>query len=102
MQMLYYNEVTGEEEQRCRYCPQTYATSESTSGLGGHLISKHGFEKGDGQDAKAQQIQQSIKQALEIAAANPQKRRRLDTDTIKQDKLEVLWVRAVAACNLHF
>ena len=47
-------------------------------------------------------IQKSMEQALATAEANPTKRRRLNTDTIKQDKLEALWVRAIVSCNLSF
>jgi hypothetical protein len=102
MQTLYYNEITAEEEWRCRYCDTTLATSGSTSGPSTHLISKHNFIKGDERDAKATRIQQSMEQAFAIAAHNPHKRRKLDGETIKQDELEVLWVRAIVAANLPF
>jgi hypothetical protein len=58
--------------------------------------------KGDGRNAKAICIQNSLQQAFEIAKKNPQKRRRLNLETIDQDVLEVLWVKAVAVCNLSF
>jgi hypothetical protein len=102
MQTIYINERTGEEECRYRYCPQVYQSSGNTSGPSGHLVTVHHFEKGNGRDAKTQQIQHSMEQAFAIAAANPQKRRRIDPETINQDELEVLYVRAIAAANLPF
>jgi len=43
-----------------------------------------------------------MEQAFAITAANPQKRRRIDPESINQDELEVLYVRAIAATNLPF
>jgi len=82
IQTIYINERTREEEWRCRYCPQVYQSSGSTSGPSGHLVTVHHFEKGDGRDAKTQQIQHSMEQAFIITAVNPQKRRRIDPKTI--------------------
>ena len=43
-----------------------------------------------------------MEQAFVITATNPQKRRRIDPETINQDELKVLYVRAIAAANLPF
>ena len=40
--------------------------------------------------------------AFTTAAANPYKRRRLDTEEVSQDQLESLWVRCLVSCNLAF
>jgi hypothetical protein len=97
-----YHNKDNREEWRCRYCTRTYLTSGSTSGPKKHLIQVHGLTEEDDRDSRAQQIQTSMEQTFAIAEAHPQKRRRLDPETIQQDRLEVLWVRAVASCNLSF
>jgi hAT family C-terminal dimerisation region len=102
MQTKYYNPITGVEEWRCRYCSATYATSGSTSGPQGHLEGKHDIPRNSVRSIQAKNIQQSLEVGFAIAAANPHKRRRLDTEEISQDKLESLWIRCVVSCNLAF
>ena len=102
MQTKYYNEITGLEEWRCRYCSTTYLTSGSTSGPSGHLQMAHELLRDAPRDAQATNIQRSLQEAFARAEANPQKRRRLDTDEVSQDKLESLWVRCIVSCNLAF
>jgi len=87
---LYFNEYTGRPEWRCRYCGKVYALSGSTSGPGGHLESVHKLLRESPRTAKAHNIKVSLQQAFAQAAANPQKRRRPNTDTINQDELESL------------
>ncbi len=100
MQKKYYNEVTRVEEWRCWYCSKAYAVSGSTSGPAGHLMVQHKILRDSKREVKAQNIQRSMEQVLAQVAANPQKRRRLDTEEVKQDELEALWVRVVVSCNL--
>lgn len=102
MQMKYYNRHTGLEEWRCAYCEKSYLTSGSTSGPARHLIDFHSIPDGSSRGVKVMNIQKSMEQAFAVAEANPAKRRRLDTDTIEQDKLEALWVRTIVSCNLSF
>ena len=102
MQTKYYNESSGLEEWRCGYCSKTYLTSRSTSGPVGHLKVDHEILKDSQRSTKAQNIQKSLKEAYAQAAANPQKRRRIDTEKVEQDKLEALWVRCLVSCNLSF
>ena len=102
MQTKYYNEVTKLEEWRCRYYTKTYLTSGSTSGPGNHLEDFHEIPRDSPRDTVVKNIQRSLKSAFATAAANPQKRRRLDTDEVSQDKLESLWVRCLVSCNLAF
>jgi hypothetical protein len=99
MQTKYYDN-DGKEIWKCKYCPSTYLLSGRTSGPAKHVVGKHSLLAGDGPDARAKRIQSSLETAFAIAEANPQKRHRLDPPTIKQDVIAVLWVRAVAACNL--
>jgi BED zinc finger len=99
MQIKYYNLVTRVEEWRCRYCSTTYATSGSTSGPQGHLEGKHELRRNSARDIQAKNIQQSLEVGFVIVAANPYKRRRLDTEDMSQDKLESLWIRYVVSCN---
>ena len=100
IQKKYYNEVTRVEEWRCWYCSKAYAVSGSTSGPAGHLMVQHKILRDSKREVKAQNIQRSMEQVLAQVAANPQKRRRLDTEEVKQDELEALWVRVVVSCNL--
>src|SRR6266536_5282006 len=102
IQTKYYNIYSNLEEWRCAYCHKTYLTSRSTSAPKAHLIDFYMIPDGSARGVKAMNIQKSIEQALAIVEANPTKRRRLDVDTIKQDKLEALWVRAIVSCNLYF
>ena len=102
VQTLYFNEYTGKPEWRCRYCGKAYALSGSTSGPGGHLQDVHKLPKDSPRTAKAHNIKVSLQQAFAQATANPQKRRRPNTETIDQDQLESLWVRCLVSCNLSF
>ena len=102
MQTKYYNIYSKLKEWRCAYCHKTYLTSGSTSAPKAHLIDFHQIPDGSARGVKVMNIQKSMEQALATAEANPTKRRRLDTDTIEQDKLEALWVRAIVSCNLSF
>jgi len=90
IQTKYYNIYSNLEEWRCAYCHKTYLTSGSTSAPKAHLIDFHMIPDGSARGVKAMNIQKSMEQALAIAEANPTKRRCLDADTIKQDKLEAL------------
>jgi hypothetical protein len=103
MYTLYYND-DGEEVWRCRYCANAklYKISGSTSGPSGHLTDYHGIPGGSARDVQAKNVQRSLEQGFATARANPQKRRRPDTETIEQDRLEALWVRCVVSCNLSF
>jgi len=103
MYTLYYGDDGG-EVWRCRYCANAkpYKVSGSTSGPAGHLTDYHGIPGGSARDVQAKNVQRSLEQGFATARANPQKRRRPDTETIEQDKLEALWVRCVVSCNLSF
>jgi hypothetical protein len=101
-QTQYFNDVTGVMEWRCRYCNQVYAISGSVSGPASHLTKKHELPNGSTRSAKAANVQKSLEEGFAAAVINQQKRKRADRDTIEQDKLEALWVRAVASCNLSF
>jgi hypothetical protein len=102
MQTKYLNPDSGYEEWRCYYCEKTYLTSGSTSGPARHLTQYHKIPDGSARGIRAMNVQKSLHQAFAQADANPAKRRRLDSETIHQDKLEALWVRAVVSCNLSF
>lgn len=102
MQTKYYNEVSTEEEWRCRYCDKTYLTSGSTSGPSGHLTGYHSMPRDSRRDVKAKNVQVSLQRAFAQGEANPQKRRRLNTEAIDQDMLEALWVRCLVSNNLSF
>ena len=90
MQRKYYNKVTRAEEWRCRYCEKVYASSGGTGAPGRHLVDYHEILKESKRDIKAKNVQKSIVEAIAQAAANPQKRRRLNTESIEQDKLKAL------------
>jgi hypothetical protein len=90
MQTKYYNIHSMLKEWRCAYCYKTYLTSGSTSAPKAHLIDFYKIPNSSARGVKVMNIQKSIEQALATAEANPAKRRRLNTDTIEQDKLEAL------------
>ena len=90
MQTKYYNIYSKLKEWRCAYYYKTYLTSGSTSAPKAHLIDFHKIPDSSTRGVKVINIQKSIEQALATAEANPTKRRRLNIDTIKQDKLEAL------------
>ena len=102
IQTKYYNIYSNLKEQRYAYCYKTYLTSGSISALKAYLIDFYIIPNSSTRGVKAINIQKSIEQALAIAEANPTKRRRLNTDTIKQDKLEALQVHAIVSYNLSF
>jgi hAT family C-terminal dimerisation region/BED zinc finger len=102
MQTKYYNEATKSEEWRCRYCVKVYACSGGTTAPARHLEDFHEIPKDSARDVTVKNIQRSIGDAFAQAAANPQKRRRLDTDEVSQDRLESLWIRCLVSCNLAF
>ena len=102
MQTKYYNEITNVEEWRCRYCSKVYALSGGTGAPGRHLEDYHEISKESPRDTAVKNIQKSLSDAFAQAEAHPQKRRRLDTETVSQDKLETLWIRCLVSCNLAF
>jgi hypothetical protein len=102
MQTIYYNESSGLEEWRCRYCSKTYLCSGGTGIASKHLEEFHDIPKESSRDTTVKNIQKSLQAAFAYTEANPQKRRRLDTEEVSQDKLESLWVRCVVSCNLAF
>jgi hypothetical protein len=98
----YYNERTGVEEWRCKNCGKAYATSGGTGICARHLIDNHRIPRDSSREVAAKNIQRSIAAAIQHTEANPQKRRRLDTEEVSQDKLETLWIRCLVSCNLAF
>jgi hypothetical protein len=102
MQTKYYNDNTKQEEWRCRYYSKAYACSSGTGAPSRHLKEFYEILKESVRDVTVKNIQKSIEDAFTQAEANPQKRRRLDSDEVSQDKLETLWVRCLVSCNLAF
>lgn len=106
----YYNEITGKEEWRCRYCPKTYACSGGTGAPSDHLtdpISKkgHGLQRDSAREVKAKNLQGTIDAALATAEEQNHKRRRLNDQSggsINAGALEVLYTRLIVACSLPF
>jgi hypothetical protein len=104
----YYNEITGKDEWRCRYCPKTYACSGGTGAPSDHLtdpVSKkgHGLQRDSPREAKAKNQQATIDAALATAEQQNHKRRRLNDqsgDSINAGALEVLYTRFIVACSL--
>jgi hypothetical protein len=105
----YYNQRTGKEEWRCKYCEKTYSCSGGTGAPAKHLTEPppdgHGLPKGAPRAAKIRTIQTILEQARLTAEENVRKRRRLNDqhgDSIDEDQLEVLYVRFITACSLPF
>ncbi|OWT42447.1 hypothetical protein VFPPC_18547 [Pochonia chlamydosporia 170] len=105
----YYNQRTGKEEWRCKYCEKTYSCSGGTGAPAKHLTDPppdgHGLPKGAPRTAKIRTIQTILEQARLTAEENARKRRRLNDqygDSIDPDQLEVLYVRFITACSLPF
>ena len=90
MQIRYYNGVIRREEQQCRYYSTIYLTFSSFSSLSRHLQEAYKLLQESKRDAKAKNVQISLKQGFAQAIANPQKRQRLNTKTVNQDRLESL------------
>jgi len=90
IQTKYHNIISRLEEWRCRYCSKTYVTSRSTSGPVGHLKVDHEIPRDSQRNTKAKNVQKSLEKAFAQVDANPQKRRRLNTEQVEQDKLEAL------------
>jgi hypothetical protein len=55
-----------------------------------HLIDTHELLKESPRDIMAKNIQKSLQAIFAQANANPQKRQRLDTKEVSQDRLETL------------
>ena len=55
-----------------------------------HLMDTHELPKESPRDTMAKNIQKSLQATFTQANANPQKRRRLDTKEVSQDRLETL------------
>ncbi|OWT42367.1 BED zinc finger domain-containing protein [Pochonia chlamydosporia 170] len=105
----YYNQRTGKEEWRCKYCEKTYSCSGGTAAPTKHLTDPppdgHGLPKGAPRSAKVRTIRTILEQARLTAEENVRKRRRLNNhygDSVDPDRLEVLYVRFIAACSLPF
>ncbi|KAM3517051.1 hypothetical protein MY4038_010335 [Beauveria bassiana] len=105
----YYNQRTGKEEWRCKYCGKTYSCSGGTAAPAKHLTDPppdgHGLPKGAPRTAKVRNIRIIIEEARVTAEESARKRRRLNDqygDSIDPDQLEVLYVRFVTACSLPF
>lgn len=105
----YYNQRTGKEEWRCKYCGKTYSCSGGTAAPAKHLTDPppdgHGLPKGAPRTAKVRNIRTIIEEARVTAEESARKRRRLNDqygDSIDPDQLEVLYVRFVTACSLPF
>jgi hypothetical protein len=103
MQYVFYN-TAGKEEWRYRFCLQNYQISSGTGTIRAHL-DIHNIKKESSTDTKAKNVQIAIEEAIESAAQNPQKRRRLnDSDSgeipLDRDVLEVLYIKFITACNM--
>jgi len=105
----YYNERTGKEEWRCKYCKKTYACAGGTAAPAKHLMDPppggHGLQKGAPRTCKVANIRTILEEARVSAEKNPKKRRRLNDqsgDSLDPDQLEVLYVRLITACSLPF
>jgi hypothetical protein len=100
----YYNKTTAALEWRCKYCAQSYALSGGTDIITKHLTSQkgHGIERNSLRDKRVKNQQATIVEAMQDAAAHPQKRRKMhesDGHTINPDMLEILWIQVVVACH---
>jgi hypothetical protein len=92
----YYNKTTGPLEWRCKYCTQTYPLSGGTDIITKHLTSQkgHGIEMNSLRDKRVKNQQATIVEAMQDAAAYPQKPRKMhesDGDSINPDMLEILF-----------
>ena len=90
IQTKYHNENTNVEEWRCRYCTKVYALSGGTGAPGRHLEEYYNIPRESPRDIAVKNIQKSLAEAFAQAEAHPQKRRRIDMETVSQDKLESL------------
>jgi hypothetical protein len=100
----YYNKTTAALEWRCKYCAQSYALSGGTDIITKHLTSQkgHGIERNSLRDKRVKNQQATIVEAMQDAAAHPQKRRKMhesDGHSINPDMLEILWIQVVVACH---
>jgi hypothetical protein len=98
-----FKNIQGQAEWRCRYCLQNYIISGGTRGPENHLA-WHEIYRDSPKDKRAKNIQIDIKRAMDSAAENPQKRRRLNSEEptaipVDGDVLEVLFVKFLAVCN---
>lgn len=103
----YYNQRTGKEEWRCKYCDKTYSCSGGTAAPAKHLTDAppdgHGLPKGAPRTAKVRTIQTILEKARLTAEENVRKRRGLNDQygsSIDPDQLEVLYIRFITACSL--
>jgi len=103
MQHVFLN-TEGKEEWRCRFCTANYKISGGTGTISDHL-KLHDITKDSAQDARAKNVQIDIEKAIQSAAENPQKRRKLTSFDggslpLDGDVVEVLYVKFISACNM--
>ena len=103
MQHIFLN-TKGREEWRCQFCLANYQISGGIGTIITHL-EWHGINGQSPADIRAKNVQIDIQKAMESAAENPQKRRKLnDLDggslPLDGDVIEVLFVKFIAACNM--
>ena len=103
MQHVFLND-NGKEEWRCRFCSTNYQISGGIGTISTHL-EWHGITKESKAEARAKNIQADIQKAMELAAENPQKRRKLVASDggslpLDGDIIEVLYIKFISACNM--